>query len=262
MTSIKYNGSFEGLLSVIYDIYYLKVRDPQIISRFKNDEITMFGESIYCDYNFAKAKKVQKKINSLNANNEVNFLHTCFLSENKEVEQLIFNYCKNLIETQGKSSQDYGLDCTQKLRAILKNVTRESHRMKAFVRFQEIEEGLYFANCTPDFDVLPLISKHFKDRYQDQQWIIYDLSRGYGIHYDLDSCQAINIAFDNPALLNGLNNSTNKSTLVTDKEDGYSSLWNTYFDKVDIQSRRNMKLHIQHVPKRYWKFLNEKVGQY
>jgi probable DNA metabolism protein len=262
MTTIKYDGTFQGLLSVIYDIYYLKIRDPQIVSRFRNNEVIMFGDCIYCDCDFAKAKKVHSKINSLTANNEINFLYTCFLSENIEIEQLIYQYCKNLIATDGKSSKDYGLDCTLKLRTILKNVTRESHRMKAFVRFQEIEEGLYFANCTPDFDVLPLISKHFTNRYQDQKWIIYDLSRVYGIYYNLKSCQTINIAFDNAALLNGLNNSTNRSTLVTDKEVGYSNLWKTYFDKVDIQSRRNMKLHIQHVPKRYWKFLNEKVGQY
>jgi hypothetical protein len=29
----------------------------------------------------------------------------------------------------------------------------------------------------PDFNVLPLIQPHFKRRYQDQRWLIYDEQR-------------------------------------------------------------------------------------
>ena len=31
-----------------------------------------------------------------------------------------------------------------------------------------------------------------------------------------------------------------------------------YFKSTNIKSRKNMKLHLQHVPKRYWKYLTEK----
>ena len=37
----------------------------------------------------------------------------------------------------------------------------------------------------PDFNVLPLIQPHFKRRYQDQRWLIYDEQRKFGLYYDL-----------------------------------------------------------------------------
>jgi probable DNA metabolism protein len=43
---------------------------------------------------------------------------------------------------------------------LLKNVGREKHRMKAFIRFEQ--RRYLFAKIDPDFDVLTLIIKHFK----------------------------------------------------------------------------------------------------
>ena len=42
-------------------------------------------------------------------------------------------------------------------------------------------------------------------------------------------------------------------------EDGFQSLWSTYFDAVTIEARRNFKLHRAHVPLRYWRHLTEKT---
>ena len=36
------------------------------------------------------------------------------------------------------------------------------------------KEGLFISLVRPDFNVLPLIQRHFKARYQDQEWLIYD----------------------------------------------------------------------------------------
>jgi probable DNA metabolism protein len=49
-----------------------------------------------------------------------------------------------------------------------------------------------------------------------------------------------------------------EENVYDEKESLYQELWKQYFDSVNIKARRNMKLHIQHVPKRYWKYLIEK----
>src|SRR3546814_9831913 len=36
---------------------------------------------------------------------------------------------------------------------------------------QKLKDGLYFSTVAPDFNVLPLITKHFRDRYSDQNWL-------------------------------------------------------------------------------------------
>ncbi|RZL34744.1 MAG: DUF4130 domain-containing protein, partial [Pedobacter sp.] len=45
---------------------------------------------------------------------------------------------------------------------------------------------------------------------------------------------------------------------LNEKEELYTHLWKDYFKSTNIESRKNTKLHVQHVPKRYWKYLTEK----
>ena len=41
-------------------------------------------------------------------------------------------------------------------------------------------------------------------------------------------------------------------------EAAYQTMWKAYFQAVTIPERRNLKLHLRHVPKRYWPYLTEK----
>ena len=148
---------------------------------------------------------------------------------------------------------DYSDSTVLYIAQLAKKVGREKHRMEAFVRFQLTKDGIYFANIEPDFDVLPLISKHFRDRYADQKWLIYDVKRSYGIYYDLDHMEMVSLN-----LKDIHHNRTVKSAAFADEEYEYQTLWNDYFKSTNIASRINPKLHVQHVPKRYWKYLSEK----
>lgn len=42
----------------------------------------------------------------------------------------------------------------------------------------------------------------------------------------------------------------------------YDQLWKDYFKSVNITERQNIKLHVQYLPKRYWRYLNEKLIEY
>jgi len=54
------------------------------------------------------------------------------------------------------------------------------------------------------------------------------------------------------------NDGKNIGILCDEKEALYQQLWQQYFKSVNIGARKNTRLHIQHMPKRYWKFLPEK----
>ncbi|RZK18389.1 MAG: DUF4130 domain-containing protein, partial [Pedobacter sp.] len=125
--------------------------------------------------------------------------------------------------------------------------------MEAFIRFQKTGDGMFYASIDPDFNVLPLISNHFKNRYADQEWIIYDLKRKYGLHYNLKTVEEITIDFTST-----VNQKTPASIFMDEKEELYSLLWKDYFKSANIVARKNTKLHVKHVPKRYWKYLTEK----
>lgn len=83
--------------------------------------------------------------------------------------------------------------------------------------------------------------------------MIYDTRRRYGIYYNLQEVSEIEMQFaadhgDESSLLN----------LHDEREDLYQTLWKQYFASVNIKARKNLKLHIKHMPKRYWKYLVEK----
>ena len=125
--------------------------------------------------------------------------------------------------------------------------------MEAFVRFQLTKDNLYYATVQPDYNVLPLICDHFEKRYADQQWIIYDVQRRYGIYYDLKTTEVVEINFHDQTY-----HGKNVQAIIAEEETLYQLLWQKYFESVNIAARKNLKLHIQHMPRRYWRFLTEK----
>ena len=46
--------------------------------------------------------------------------------------------------------------------------------------------------------------------------------------------------------------------LYAASEINYQKLWSEYFDHTNMKEKKNTKLHVQNVPKRYWKYLTEK----
>ena len=83
--------------------------------------------------------------------------------------------------------------------------------------------------------------------------MIYDIKRTYGIFYDLENAKIMNIE-----LPSGFNFSKTNSDYFSEEEFEFQKLWQDYFKSTNIESRKNMKLHTRHVPKRYWKYLSEK----
>ncbi|RYZ82543.1 MAG: DUF4130 domain-containing protein, partial [Proteobacteria bacterium] len=120
---------------------------------------------------------------------------------------------------------------------------------------QETADGIFYAPIEPDFNVLPLIADFFRKRYADQKWIIYDLRRKYGLFYDLEKVSEV--TFDFVSEMQSTSTYLPAHTL-NDREELYGLLWNDYFKSTNIPARKNMKLHLQHVPRRYWKYLTEK----
>ena len=246
-----YDGSFNGFLTAVFTGFEQKLTHADIQ---KNNQLQsgLFAENETIFTNVEKAQRVwngvQKKSNSAIKN-----IYFSFLSEHNNIEALLYHYIQKLMGSKYYGSTDFSDDGVLKINQLAHKVGREKHRMEAFVRFQLTKDNVYFANIEPDFDVIPLISKHFRNRYADQQWIIYDVKRKYGIFYDLHTVEIISLD-----LTDIHSNTLEKSSVFTNEEFEYQDLWNNYFKSTTIKSRINTKLHVQHVPKRYWKYLSEK----
>ncbi len=173
--------------------------------------------------------------------------------EQKGIENVIYRYIQYAFLSDGSIESDFSNSDVLEISQLSRRVWREKHRMEAFVRFQKTADDLYYAIIEPDYNVLPLIKEHFEKRYADQTWLIYDAKRKYGIFYDLEKATEVEINFEK-----GLNDGKGLQSIYDEKEEIYQLLWNQYFKSVNIAARKNTKLHIQHMPRRYWKYLPEK----
>ena len=165
----------------------------------------------------------------------------------------ILNFIRYVFDSAINIEEDYGNRYVTRLSEIIKMVRREKHRMEAFIRFQKLKDETFYAAIEPDFNVLPLLIRHFKSRYADQKWLIYDTRRKYGLFYDLHNTEYIELDFSTE------NKPGNVKAAFTEDEVIYQHLWKNYFTSVNIPARKNTKLHLRHIPKRYWKHLTEKI---
>lgn len=251
MTTLLYDGSFDGLLTTVFEVFEYRYKDVEIFSKEKFYQENIFAEIHEVITQSDKAERVFNKLEQNIGRSGIHQLLKVFLSEDPALEQLILSAIKQSIQHPTENIlQNYADDDILAISKICKSVDRERHRMTAFVRFEKMQDDVFFAKIDPDFNVLPLIRKHFKDRYQDQKWMIYDLRRNYGILYDLETCD-----FFYPEEKLDLSRYQQQ---FHEEENQYQKLWQRYFTKTNIVERKNMKLHIQHVPRRYWKYLTEK----
>ena len=254
MTTYVYDGSFEGLLSCVFEAYRNK-EIPEAIVEEQHHQFALLGNAQHVVANEGFAARVLTGIDARTDDRASAIVYQLFLSELPQVEMLIFHFIAAIIEKSHVSIlENFANEFILKASKIERIMHREVHRMHAFVRFQKAKEGIFYAAIEPDFNVLPLIGDHFERRYADQRWVIFDTKRHYGIYYDLTEVQFVTL--DNPVF--NLNSGDLKPEIVDDAEKIYQALWENYFHSVNIKERKNTKLHLRHVPKRYWKYLIEK----
>lgn len=252
MTTIIYDGSFEGLLTAIFEVYEYKFTDPDLFRN--NGPIPLFGKQHIVHTSPEKAERVLKKLRIALSASVCKKIYEVHLSEQFGIDNVLFRFIQYGLKAGKSACDDFSNDAVLMLHQTLKKVHRERHRMEAFIRFQQSGDGLFFATVEPDFDVLPLISSHFAKRYADQRWLIFDKKRKYGILYDLIDVHIVEqspVAYSDNAVLPAIS--------LHEDERKFQELWQQYFNSVNIKERKNTKLHVRHMPKRYWRYLTEKM---
>lgn len=247
-----FDGSLEGLLTSVFEFYERKPNQIKLLAQ-QHFQPVLLEEVLEINSDEAKAKRVWEGLKKKMGNEWLLRFYKAFLSEDAEIFQQLFHFACYIFDSPKGAEQNFGHPAVLAVTQMEKSVNREKHRMKAFIRFQETADGIFYASIEPDFNVLPLISQFFKNRYADQRWIIYDLKRNYGLFYDLHKVAEI--------VLEETPNMKVATDLLNGKEELYGLLWKDYFKSTNIVARKNMKLHIRHVPKRYWKYLTEKRGE-
>ena len=258
MASYCFDGSMTGLLSCVFRAFEFKEFNV-IVTANPQAQTGLFDEFIHVASHDQHGQRVWQGLKQKVSSSSLRAFYYTFLSEQEAAFQTLFDFAVYVFQNQRPVDKDYGHTAVIGMSQWAKQVGREKHRMEAFVRFKKAKDGLFLSLVRPDFNVLPIISRHFQERYQDQSWLIYDEQRNYGIYYDLRQMHQVemNAEIIDPQIRIG--HSQSFSIELDDQELLYDQLWKDYFNSVNIQARKNMKLHIQYVPKRYWRYMNEKL---
>ena len=247
-----YDGTFEGLLTVLFTIYDWRAA-PNSIQPEATAQTGLFAQPAHRETDEALAARVwDGLLRTMDAEARTRLYHV-FLSEDAERELLIFRYVDLALRSTQDIAENYANADVRRVQRLAQMMFREKHRMEAFVRFEKTQDELFHATIEPDMDVLPLIAAHFTKRYADQRWLIYDRRRHYGLYYDLTRTDVVQ--FENST---GAKSTNISATVLDEREPLFKLLWQAYFDHVNIPERKNLKLHRRHMPLRYWKYLSEK----
>lgn len=249
-----FDGTYNGFLCCVFE--YFEYKDSNVQLQVEGDDDTqtvLFDSSKTIITDISKVKRVQAGLQKhLGKSIAMDFFRV-FLSEDRKAWAASFNIICQIFLGKTNILGNYGNEEVLYFKQTLKKVSRERHRMKAFIRFSRSSDGLFFAVIEPDFNVLPLIATFFKNRYADQKWLIYDVKRKYGLLYDKENVMEVKLSPEEKHAL-----TTDTVITLDEKDEHFQNLWKRYYQSTNIEARRNMKLHLQYVPKRYWKYLVEK----
>ena len=255
MTVYTFDGTMDGLLTAVFDAYALHEQPEQLLKT--GDALPLFCERTYLvTTDEEKARRVWVGLEKQLSREAMKLISVSWLSELPELPTPLFRYvCK--VFRQGDISRNFADPDVLTVTNIARRVLHEQLRMKQFIRFQKAKDGTYFAVVSPDHNVLPLITDHFCDRFNDQSWLIYDAKRHYGFYYN--DCKVIRITFEDEASVPfNLTNGKLDEEVLSGDDQLLQNLWRTYFKAICIKERMNPRKQLQDMPRRYWKYMTEK----
>ena len=241
MSNYYYDGSFDGLLTVIYIAYNDRKSSILRVSA-KTEQLILALDDIHVITDFSKARRVERSICEKLSYNFFNSIRTCFLSNDKNKDTVI-------IHTVYKALK-YGEEILNSLdehafymNKLVKQVLNERHKYLGLLRFKEMKDGTMFSTIEPKNNVLPILISHFKNRMKKEKFAIFDRRRKTIVYYDGKKAEIFFVE--------------SLEIEWSDEEIEYSELWKTFHKSISIKERENKKLQQSNLPKYYWKHLIE-----
>ena len=184
-----YDGSFNGFLTAIYIALENNI-DIVGFQKNKCNQEGLFIDKLAITTEQSKAKSVWAGIER-KSHLAIKNIYFAFLSEADGVDFLVYQYIRKLYGRLDSHEMDQAALIEIKISKLALQVSREKSYIENTVKFEPTQDSVYIAELKPGFNILPLISRHFRYKYPRHPWIIYDDKRNYGVHYDGYSLEMI-----------------------------------------------------------------------
>lgn len=236
-----YDGSFLNLLSLINYLLHEELI-PQDI-KINNYQANLFEKTINL-----KIKEDEKIITKIIKNFGIkifNVMYYLYLSNDSRKELLIFYFWIYSVKYREKVFSLRKISWINEALKVIKYVNNENHKMKGFLRFQELQSKVLYAKMAPTNNILPLLVKHFEKRLPNEFWLIEDVSRELVAIYDKNKIILI------PS------KEIKITKIFSTEEETFAKMWQTFYQTIAIKSRKNNRCRMNFMPKKYWQYIVE-----
>ena len=238
---VLYDGSFEGFLTLVYDVYYEKISVESILKKMPSE--LMFDSLHEVIVDDTKSQRVLKALHLKFSKDNFELVLHIFMCDTKDFELDLLCFIVKGFRSQ-KELQNINIPCIFNLKSLQKEFFHVYHKMSGFLRFEELEDATLYAKVDAKYNVLYLLGKHFSKRLNNQKYIIHDIKRELAFLHTKEFVGVQKVAdYEIP--------------LRSESEEKFQNLWKTFFDSVAIKSRKNKKLQQQTVPLIYRTYMTE-----
>lgn len=237
-----YDGTFEGMLTCIYEGYYSV--EPDGILDSDKYKPTLFDDSCFIVTDSAKANKVAFSIIDKLSEEFFHKILNAFFSEDYNVATYIYRLVKYAFKSSPEVIMNAANETVANVVGLYTSVVRETHLFVGLVRFSKLKGDIYYCQFAPTYNQVPLLAEHFSERMGSEMWVIHDVKRNIAVFYDKTEWY-INEFYGN------------ENFELSEDEELFRNLWKEFHSKIAIKERINPKLQRSFMPKKYWKYLLE-----
>ncbi len=230
-----YDGSFEGLMSAVFDAFSIKAMPTDI---FPFDEMEPTLLKIHTvETDSEHAKRVECAVAKKLGKSAANLVRRGFLYDGGGKEMAIMRFLWKGFNEGAKAAAAIGDPDVNPLFKMAAAVSNEQRLLFGFVRFAE-NGGALTAVIHPKHFVLPLLRGYFCARMYNENFMIYDENHGAALIHSSRRTAIIPVA--------------DLELPKCEEDKFYRDLWKSYYRHIAIASRYNPKCRMTHMPKRFW----------
>ncbi len=242
-----YDGTTEGLLSAVFQTYALH-EQPQDMLR--EDMLQpRLGQSIrFVETDAALAQRVKVGICKRAGRSAWEAVLHASLSDDPQAAMAVYRFVRYVMARPAASNRGLVHNLAHPIAGpvakLSRSVMNERHLMQQFLRFEHFENDIWFAQCNPKANVVPLLMDWFSGRFNNQRFVIYDeVHHVAGIYDGSGWCLARTDEVHLP--------------LHAEDEQLMQKAWKGFYDAVAIPARYHPELWRHFMPKRFWKNILE-----
>lgn len=260
--------SLEGIFTGIYKAYERKENHAECrLQAGEIDNYQLFAQYVQIQPEEELARKVSRTICRDLGTEAYLCICQAIATEDRDKADAVYHTVveglrqqKNMKQS-GKSTNNLG--CSYAFQGIMDNLTNpyvqkvfelsrsantEILRMKQFLRFKELENGILFAKIGPKCNALSFIAPHFADRLPLENFVIYD---------DVRQLFVIHPANQDWFMTTGEHFNEEITERFSKKEKEYEELFTHFCHTITIKERINLNLQRQMLPLRFRDYMAE-----